>query len=241
MNRHRFEHSIIKLRIIKELSRRELLEEPVAYKLQENIATDILSADEFSLEEVMEMLQKKESDKNLSIQDAQIFTVFISYAHKDNDDSDQNKRWLDRLLEHLEPLVLQNQICKWSDKELEIGDSWHEQIQSNLQSAKVAVILVSPAFLASKYIRNSELPILLKNAKDNGTVILPIILRHCLFEETKFKFPDPNIGPDSFSLSSLQSANSPNKPLNGLEEHEQDQVLLKVAQRILGIVQHQVP
>jgi len=165
------------------------------------------------------------------------FTVFISYAHKDNEHHDLSRRWLDRLLEHLQPLVMQGQVRAWSDTEIETGDRWHESIQTQLQNAKVAVLLVSPAFLASKYIRNSELPVLLMNAKNRGVIVLPIILRHGLVSEAKFKYPDPVKGPDELSLSTFQSANSPSKPLNAMEEHEQDQILLSIAQRILRIVQ----
>jgi hypothetical protein len=71
-------------------------------------------------------------------------------------------------------------------------------------------------FLASTYIRNSELPVLLKNAKDRGLVILPVIVRHCLFKETIFKYPDPGNGPEELSLATLQSANLPATPLNSL-------------------------
>ena len=162
--------------------------------------------------------------------------VFISYAHKDNEGTDPSKRWLDRLLEQLEPLRQQDDLTVCSDLDLEIGEDWHAMIQGHLQGAKVAVLMVSPAFLASKYIRNSELPILLKNAKEKGVVILPIILRPCLFQETKFKYPDAQTGPEEFLLASLQAANSPTKPLSGLSETEQDQVLLSVARRLLRIV-----
>ena len=133
--------------------------------------------------------------------ESQGLPVFICYAHKDNESSDPSKRWLDRLLEQLQPLTIQDQVCTWSDKDIETGEDWHQRVQTNLQSTKAGVLLLSPAFLASKYIRNSELPVLLKKAKDNGVLILPIILRHCLFNETKFKYPDPVKGPEKLSLS----------------------------------------
>ncbi len=164
-------------------------------------------------------------------------SVFVCYAHKDNESSDPARRWLDRLLEHLQPLVLQNQLSAWSDQKLEIGDTWHESIQAVLQDASAAVLLVSPAFLASRYIRNSELPVLLKNAEGKGVIILPIILRECLFDETAFKYPDPVNGPGELSLATFQSANPPSKPLNRLSEGEQDGVLTSVARRLLKIVE----
>src|SRR2546423_5739333 len=152
---------------------------------------------------------------------ADAFSVFICYAHEDNDSPDPSKRWLDRLLQQLQPLVVQKQIRAWSDKEILAGDFWDAKIQSQLQQARVAVVLVSPAFLASDDIRNSELPVLLMNAKQRGTVILPIILRHSVFKETIFKYPHPANGPQELSLSSLQAVNSPTEPLNALAEHEQ--------------------
>jgi tetratricopeptide (TPR) repeat protein len=76
---------------------------------------------------------------------------------------------------------------------------------------------------------------LLKNAKDRGVVIIPVILRHCLFEDTYFKYPDPICGPHQLPLSVLQSANPRTKPLNAMAEPEQDEVLLAVARRLLKL------
>ncbi|MDT3776125.1 FxSxx-COOH system tetratricopeptide repeat protein [Nitrospira sp. MA-1] len=167
--------------------------------------------------------------------------VFVCYAHTDNESPDPSKRWLDRLLEQLTPLAIQDQVCAWSDKDIVTGQDWHNRIQQTLESTRTAVLLVSPAFLASTYIRNSELPVLLKNAKDRGVIILPVIVRHCLFKETTFKYPDPVHGPEELSLATLQSANSPTTPLNSLAEHEQDQVLLEVAQSLLKILNQSGP
>lgn len=160
--------------------------------------------------------------------------IFICYAHQDNESSDASKRWLDRLLVFLQPLQLQEQVEIWSDKEIELGDNWHDEIQATLQQVKAAVLLVSHWFLASNYIRNSELPVLLMKAKDKGVKILPILLRSCLWKETTFKYPDPKLGPSELSLSSIQLPTT--KPLNALQEFEQDEVLYNIARRILEIV-----
>lgn len=168
------------------------------------------------------------------------FTVFISYAHSDNENSDPSKRWLNRLLEYLQPLVIQNRIRAWSDREIEVGEQWDKSIETQLLNAHAAVLLISPAFLGSKYIRNSELPALLMNAMNKGTAVLPVILRHSPFAETTFKYPHPAQGPNELSLSIFQSANPPHKPLNSMMEHEQDAVLLSVAQRILELTRTKI-
>ncbi len=163
------------------------------------------------------------------------FTVFISYAHSDNENSDPSKRWLNRLLEYLQPLVIHDRISAWSDNEIDVGQHWDKSIKSQVLNANAAILLISPAFLSSKYIRNSELPALLMNAMTRGTAVLPVILRHSPFAETEFKYPDPVQGPHALSLSVFQSANPPHKPLNSMEEHEQDAILLSVAQRVLEL------
>jgi hypothetical protein len=162
--------------------------------------------------------------------------IFISYAHKDNENPDPSKRWLDRLREQIEPLVQQGQIAVCSDQDINLGDSWHDHIQTHLNGARAAVLLVSPSFLASEYIRSSELPVLLRNAKENGVRIIPIILRPCMFEESRFKYPDPKAGPEEFSLASLQSAGSPSKALSEMTEGEQDRALLSVARALAKLV-----
>lgn len=158
--------------------------------------------------------------------------VLDGHAHKDNDSTEHSKRWLDRLREHLEPLVQQENITLCSDQDIDHGEDWHNRIQAQLNGARAAVLLVSPAFLASKYIRNSELPVLLKHAKDKGVRIIPVILKPCLFADTKFKYPDPKLGPEEFLLSSLQAVGSLDKALSEMTEGEQDRALLSVAQTL---------
>jgi hypothetical protein len=166
--------------------------------------------------------------------------IFISYAHGDNESPDPAKRWLDRLREQLEPLVRQGQIVVSSDQDIQLGDNWHADIQQQLSGAHAAILLVSPAFLASQYIRNSELPVLLRNAQFQGLKIIPIILRPCLFMESSFKYPDPQTGPQEVSLASLQAAGSPRKALSEMNEGEQDRVLLGVARAVAGLANRRV-
>jgi len=77
------------------------------------------------------------------------FLVLVSYAHKDNENDDPSRRYLDRLKEALEPLALQTQVRAWSDQDFEIGDRWENEIRHGLTVARAVVLLVSPAFLAS--------------------------------------------------------------------------------------------
>lgn len=161
--------------------------------------------------------------------------IFICYAHADNESQDPKQRWLDRLLEFLQPLVRQQLLTTWSDKDIKIGELWHERIRKHLEISKAVVLLISPAFLASEYIANSELPVLLKNSTNANTVILPVVISPCLYDEAIFKYPDSKLGPNILKLSSLQSANPPSRALIEMSEAEQNRVLLRLARRLLEI------
>ena len=166
--------------------------------------------------------------------------IFISYAHVDNKDKDPKKRWLDRLLVHLEPIRRQGDLTICSDQNIDLGHDWHDHIQTHLNGAKAAILLVSSNFLASKYISSNEMPILLRKAKEQGVKIIPILVGPCLFEETMFKYPDPKEGPEEFSLASLQAAGSPNNTLLDMDEAGRERTLLSVAKNLLQLV-HQDP
>ncbi len=154
--------------------------------------------------------------------------IFISYARKDN--QSQN-RWLDLVLEHLKPLASHHQIAAWSDQDLEVGQRWNEEILDSLQRTRAAVLLVSPAFLASDFIREQEMPVLLQLHAENRIDILPLLIHPCLLE-TPYRYPDPANGPHQLALSELQTAGAEEKALSELSEAERNRKLLDVARRL---------
>ncbi|MBW4583066.1 MAG: toll/interleukin-1 receptor domain-containing protein [Tildeniella nuda ZEHNDER 1965/U140] len=168
---------------------------------------------------------------------ANVPQIFICYAHQDNESTDPDKRWLDRLLVYLRPLEQQGELQLWSDQQLEIGDTWDREIKDQLHHVKAAVLLVSQALLGSKYVKNTELPVLLKRAQDDGVRIVSIVVRDCQIDTIRFKYPDPQTGPEALSLSVFQTANPPSKPLNSLTEHEQDKIFRRVADYLWHLVQ----
>lgn len=138
--------------------------------------------------------------------------VFISYSHQD-------AKWLERLRVHLKPLEREHAVQIWDDTKIAPGAGWREEIERAVESAKVAVLLVSADFLASDFIAGDELPPLLSAAREEGAVILPIILSPSRFLRTK-------------GLAHLQSVNSPSAPLIDMTRGEQEAVFVKVAECI---------
>ncbi len=137
--------------------------------------------------------------------------VFISYSHKDT-------KHLDRLHTHLAHYERIGVVDYWDDTKISPGAEWKEEIKKALQSTKVAILLVSADFLASKFISENELPPLLSAAKANGAIILPVILSPCVFEAS--------------SLFQFQAVNPPSKPLSKMSRHEKEETWLKIARVI---------
>jgi hypothetical protein len=135
--------------------------------------------------------------------------VFISYSHSD-------REWLTRLQTHLKTLENEGiDVDVWDDTRIKAGDKWKQEIKKALDKAKIAVLLISTDFLASDFIVKNELPPLLKASKQNGAVILPLILKPSRFTRHK-------------ELSEFQAVNDPARPLIKLAEAEQEEILVKL-------------
>jgi len=98
--------------------------------------------------------------------------------------SSQDKRYLDELHIHLNQYVQKGTIDYWDNTKILPGANWRKETEKALDSAKVAILLVSADFLSSDLITKVQLPVLLKAASDEGTVILCVILRPCAFQDS---------------------------------------------------------
>jgi tetratricopeptide (TPR) repeat protein len=144
--------------------------------------------------------------------------VFVSYSHKDT-------KWLKDIETHLKPLI-GDVLDLWADTQIRPGAQWHDEIRAAMARATVAVLLVTPDFLASDYIAGQEMPVLLSAAQQERVRILWIAVRASAYDRTP--------------LAAYQSANDPKRPLNSLKAAEREQVLVEIAKKIEAAAQQKL-
>ena len=143
------------------------------------------------------------------------FKVFISYSHVD-------KSWKDRLVVQLSVLERQGLLTVWSDGQLQAGSDWLPAIKSAMGRAQVAVFLISAAFLNSDFIREQEIPALMKRRQGEGLLVIPVIVRPCPWKQLDW-------------LASLQVRPLEGRTLAELRKVQADAVLCRLAEEILGL------
>jgi hypothetical protein len=69
--------------------------------------------------------------------------IFVSYSHQD-------AAWLKRFQTMLQPAQRVRPLELWSDREIGAGEDWKSRIGKAIETARVALLLVSDDFLASE-------------------------------------------------------------------------------------------
>jgi hypothetical protein len=141
--------------------------------------------------------------------------VFISYSHK-------NAKWLEKFKQFLRPLEEKELIRVWDDTEIRPGSDWLGDISKALESARVAVFLLTQNFLDSPFIREKELPVLIEAAENRGCLIFWIAVSSSTFEDSP--------------LAKFQGAIPPNAPLDLMSDAEQSKVLCEIYRKMRAAV-----
>src|SRR4051794_3277459 len=106
--------------------------------------------------------------------------VFISYSHRE-------KRIKERLLVHLRMFDHQDFLLDtWEDSRLAAGSEWEAEISAAINEADLAILLVSADFLASSFIRDREVPALLRARKERGLLLIPVIAQPCAWQKIEW-------------------------------------------------------
>jgi formylglycine-generating enzyme required for sulfatase activity len=138
--------------------------------------------------------------------------LFISYSQKD-------RTFLEQFWIHLSPLEEDYGLKRWDDSRIQPGDIWLKEIEQALERAQIALLLVSPDFLASAFIRRKELPTLFEAAEKDGLTILWLPIRPCSWKRHR-------------QIEQYQSVGSLDPTLAEMDEVKRDREMVKITDRI---------
>jgi len=142
-------------------------------------------------------------------------TVFVSYAHKD-------RKWADELVTFLAPWIRDKRVDLWDDSRIQPGADWRSEIQNAIEEATVAVLLVTKDFLASDFVMNEELPLLLEQSRRKQIRLAWVAVGHSGVEATK--------------LWQFQAVNEPDHPLETLGRAQRNKAMVDIAKDIADAV-----
>ena len=143
-------------------------------------------------------------------------SAFVSYSHND-------ERYRHRLDISLVQLRRNNLISIWHDKKILPGQEWGQEIDTNLESADIILLLVSPDFLASEYAYSREMLRAVERHQAGSATVVPIILR-------------PSDWQDS-PLGVLQALPSAGRPVTSWPNR--DRAWLDIAQGLRRLISNQ--
>ncbi|MCC6460922.1 MAG: toll/interleukin-1 receptor domain-containing protein [Saprospiraceae bacterium] len=103
--------------------------------------------------------------------------IFIAYSHQDLAFKNEFKKFL-------RPMLREGRISIWDDYDIEAGQEWDAAIKERLYGAGIILLLVSSDSLASDYFYGKEVKVSLERHQKGEAVVVPVILRHCDWENT---------------------------------------------------------
>lgn len=142
--------------------------------------------------------------------------VFLSYSHKDT-------KWVERLREHFHAVDGDTGLDIFDDSLIAAGETWFERLEQEMSSAGVAILLVSPSFLASNFVRREEVPRLLAKRANQGMVLYPLLIRDCAFAAVPW-------------LASIQVRPRDARPVSSMRAAQIDSCFAGVVREVLALL-----
>jgi len=97
-------------------------------------------------------------------------SIFISYSHND-------ERFLRQLETHLALLRREGIVESWHDRRIGAGEEWRGVIESQLDTSRLVLFLVSADFLASDFCYAEEMERVLHDHETGRIRAIPILVR----------------------------------------------------------------
>jgi hypothetical protein len=140
--------------------------------------------------------------------------VFISYAREDSESLEALRRFL-KPLEKPDPETGRRGVRVFADVAIQPSEHWRERIRQEIAAADAAVLLITQDFVASDFVMNEEIPLILDAHRERGMKVF------CVAVGVAYGF--------SAALRELQWIGQPERPVNQLSASQQDEVWRLVA------------
>lgn len=101
--------------------------------------------------------------------------LFYSYSHID-------EIYRNKLEAHLAILRDDGLIDEWYDRKIKPGDDWNQEIEKNIETAHIILLLLSQDFINSESCKK-EVDTAMKLKKEQNIILLPIILKVCSWKD----------------------------------------------------------
>ena len=106
--------------------------------------------------------------------------VFLSYSHVDEE-------FKNKLDIYFAPLKRNNKVETWNDRKIVPGTLFDDEIKRHLNEDEIIILLISADFINSDYCYEIEMTKALERMRNSDAIVIPIILRPCLWQETPLK------------------------------------------------------
>jgi hypothetical protein len=150
-------------------------------RIENNVYTEETKIIKETIEEIKVLAKIKSEDLSVTVKTSKKkeIKVFFSYSHKD-----ENLR--DELEKHLIMLKRKGIISTWHDRKIDAGEILDTEIDENIESADIILLLISIDFLASNYCYEIEMKLALEKDRRKEAKVIPVILRECDWHSAPF-------------------------------------------------------
>ncbi len=105
--------------------------------------------------------------------------VFISYSHADEE-------YMTQFVNHISVMKKEGLIEEWHDRKILSGQEWNKEINDNLISSTIIIMLISSDFLGSEYCYDIEMMKAMELHNSRKAIVIPIIVRSCDWSRAPF-------------------------------------------------------
>ena len=137
--------------------------------------------------------------------------VYISYAHEDRRHADRCRTALSHLVDDVR--------VELTERNLQPGEGWRSQIEQTIETSDAAIILLSPGYLGSSFLAETELPTLLRRFIQRQRLI-PVLVEPTTLAPVHYRDDDDR--DHKIALEEIQFLGGLDAPLSWLSTEEQD-------------------